>query len=178
MDDPIVCSLENGKMGVEEIEDSVVAVPNVAFMLRGQASRIVANWALRVATLPAFRAMPELALDDVQRHIPDVLDMALTAIATSDPTMDPGPLERATELARAHGRARLLDDFTIGDVLAEFNALRRELWSAIWRAVTSTPESIPFLRELSVRVAETFDAISTAAAEAWVDAHAVGAITS
>ncbi len=176
MEDAVMSLPDNGTLAFDLIDDSVIAVPNIAFLLRTQAARIVANWALRVATLPAFRAMPELALDDVQRHIPDVLDMALTAIATSDPTMDPGPLERATDLARSHGRARLLDDFTIGDVMAEFSALRREIWSAIWRVVTDTPNSIQFLQELSVRVGETFDAISTAAAEAWVDAHGVGAI--
>jgi hypothetical protein len=144
------------------------AVPRVVALAQEQKSRIVANWALRVANMPAFRAMPNLRLEDVQRHIPEVLDGALTAIATSDPSLDPGPLARATELAAAHGRARLQDDFSVGETLAEFHALRREVWSALWRVVESDGESMGLLRELDLRLSETFDAISIAAAEAWV----------
>ncbi|MCC6790995.1 MAG: RsbRD N-terminal domain-containing protein [Thermomicrobiales bacterium] len=149
-------------------------VPRVVAEVRRQKSRIIANWALRVANLPAFRAMPNLALDEVQRHIPLVLDGALTAIATSDQTMDPEPLARASDLASAHGRARLQDEFGIGDVLAEFHALRREVWSALWRVVEGEGESIGLLRELDRRLSETFDAIAVAAAEAWVSSPSTG----
>lgn len=144
------------------------ALPSIIAQIQDQKNRIVANWALRVASMPAFRAMPSLPLDEVQRHIPQVLDGALTAIATSDPTLDPLPLARATELAAAHGRARLLDDFSVGDVLAEFSALRREVWAALWRVVENDREAVSLLRELELRLTETFDAIAIAAAEAWV----------
>lgn len=147
-------------------------VPSVVAQVRRQKSRIIANWALRVANLPAFRAMPNLHLEDVQRHIPEVLDGALTAIATSDPTMDPEPLARATELASAHGRARLRDEFGVGDVLAEFHALRRETRAALWRVVEHDERSFALLHELDQRLSETFDAITISAAEAWVSAPA------
>jgi hypothetical protein len=152
------------------IDSLAPAVPQIAFRLRDQKQRIIANWALRVATLPAFRAMPELPLEVVERHIPELLESALIAIATSDPTMDPAPLERAVELSRAHGRDRLLDDFTVGDVLSEFNALCREVWSALWRVIDRDNESTELLREFALRVGETFDAIRVAAAEAWAEA--------
>ncbi len=160
-----------------KIESCGSALPHIAFKLRDQRSRIIANWALRVATLPAFRAMPGLALHDVQRHIPEVLESALIAISTSDPTMDPGSLERAVELAGAHGRARLLDDFTVGDVLSEFNALSREVWSAFWRVIDLDHELIEIVREFGSRLSETFDAIGIAAAEAWSEAKLAGART-
>jgi hypothetical protein len=162
------------------LADSVVvksaarAVPRVVAEVGRQRSRIIANWALRVANMPAFRAMPNLALEDVQRHIPQLLDGALTAIGTSDQSMDPEPLARATDLASAHGRARLQDEFGVGDLLGEFHALRREVSSALWRVVEGEGESIGLLRELDRRLSETFDAITTAAAEAWVDAAATG----
>lgn len=160
----------DGGAGVDGLvqDEPKRAVPLLVGSLRGQSSRIVRNWALRVATLPAFRAMPNIALEDVQRRIPQILDGALAAIGTSDPTMDPEPLERAAELAAAHGRARLAEDFGIGDVLAEFHALRHETWSALWRAVDSEAEALPLVRGLEARFNETFDALIVAAAEAWV----------
>ena len=152
--------------------DPVAAVARVGALLRAQQGRIAANWALRVATLPAFRAMPDLALGDVQRRIPELLDAALIAISSSDPTVDPRPLEYATKLAAAHGRARLQDDFGIGDVLAEFHALRREVWAVLWRTVELKGVSAEPMRELESRLSETFDALTVAAAEAWAAAPA------
>lgn len=175
MDDWTSLESDNG-----QLSDAVVvgratrAVPRVVAQVRRQKSRIIANWALRVANMPAFRAMPDLRLEEVQRHIPEVLDGALTAIATSDPTVDPEPLARASDLAAAHGRARLQDEFGVGDVLAEFHALRREVWSALWRVVEGDEESIGLLRELDRRLSETFDAITISAAEAWVRAPNTG----
>lgn len=147
------------------------SMPLLVASLREQKSRIVANWALRVATLPAFRAMPKLGLEEVQRHIPQILESALSAIATSDPTMDPGPIERASELAASHGKARLQDDFGIGDVLSEFHALRREVSAALWRVVAPADQPLTALREVDARLSETFDALVIAAAEAWTDAR-------
>jgi hypothetical protein len=161
---------------IGQFSDTVVvgSAPRVVAKVRRQKNRIIANWALRVANMPAFRAMPDLRLEDVQRRIPEVLDGALTAIATSDPTMDPEPLARASEYASAHGRARLEDEFGVGDVLAEFHALRREVWSALWRVVEGDAESMGLLRELDRRLSETFDAITISAAEAWAGAPDTG----
>lgn len=152
-------------------DEATRAVPRIVAQVWEQKSRIIANWALRVANLPAFRAMPDLRLEEVQRHIPEVLDGALTAIATSDPTLDPEPLARATDLASAHGRVRFGDDFGVGDVLAEFHALRREVGSALWRVVDGDGGSPVILREIDTRLSTTFDAIAIAAAEAWADAR-------
>jgi hypothetical protein len=156
------------------VEPAGSPVPLVTFRLRDQKSRIIANWTVRVATLPAFRAMPNIAREDVERRIPDVLESALIAISTSDPTMDPGPLERAIELSAAHGRDRLLDDFGVGDVLSEFNALYLEVWSAFWRVIDTEENPAELLRAFSFRLAETFDAICVAATEAWVEAKLNG----
>ena len=153
------------------IEDAARALPRLVAQVWEQKNRIIANWALRVANLPAFRAMPDLRLDEVQRHIPEVLDGALTAIATSDPKLDPEPLARAADIASAHGRARHFDDFSIGDVLAEFHALRHEIWSALWRVVERDGGSAGVQREIELRLSTTFDTIAIAAAEAWVGAR-------
>jgi hypothetical protein len=141
----------------------------VASLLRGQASRIVANWVLRAANLPAFRAMPNLALDQLEDAIPALLDAALTAIATSDPTMDPEPLARAIELAADHGRTRASEGFGIGVLLAEYQQLRMEVWTALWRISDSEPSLANVPRVLQSRLSSTFDSLAAAAAEAWVE---------
>jgi hypothetical protein len=175
VEDRMLLESNHGAIDDAVVVDGVMrAVPSIVAQVSDQKNRIVANWALRVASMPAFRAMPNLPLEDVQRHIPEVLDGALTAIATSDPTLDPEPLARAAELAAAHGRARLQDDFGVGDVLAEFSALRREVWSALWRVVEGDGEPVALLRELDLRLSETFDAIAISAAEAWVGTPATG----
>lgn len=142
-----------------------------AALLRGQTSRIIANWVLRAANLPAFRAVPNLALDQLQDAIPALLDAALTAIGSSDPTMDPEPLARAVELAEDHGRKRAEEGFGIGVLLSEYQHLRMEVWTAMWRVVAPNlePEMVP--RELQIRVNSTFDSLAAAAAEAWVDSR-------
>jgi hypothetical protein len=138
-------------------------------MLRGQASRIVANWVLRAANLPAFRAMPNLTLDRLQDAIPTLLDASLTAIAYSDPTIDPEPIGQALELAAAHGQTRAEEGFGIGVVLAEYQHLRMEVWSALWRIVDTDPAMASVPRELQTRLSSTFDSLAAAAAEAWVE---------
>lgn len=174
-DDWSLFDVEQGQqVDAVAVKSAMRDVPRVVAEARRQKSRIIANWALRVANMPAFRAMPNLPLDDVQRHIPLVLDGALTAIATSDPTMDPEPLARAAELAGAHGRARLQDEFGVGDVLAEFHALRREVWSALWRVAELDGQSFDLLRELDLRLSATFDSITISAADAWATAPRKG----
>jgi hypothetical protein len=147
------------------------AIASIVSAVGEQRARIIANWALRVATLPAFRALPNLALDEVQRHIPELLDGALAAIAISDPQLDPEPLQRAEQLAAAHGRARLRDGFRVGDLLTEFHALRRETVAAIERVADELMiEPDPFVRVLQQRLRETLDALTVAAANAWAEA--------
>jgi hypothetical protein len=141
----------------------------VAGLLRGQSSRIVANWVLRAANLPAFRAMPNLALNRLQDAIPALLEASLTAIAYSDPTMDPEPLGRALELAEEHGRTRADEGFGIGVLLAEYQHLRMEVWNALWRIVDADPALADVPRELQARLSSTFDSLAAAAAEAWVE---------
>jgi hypothetical protein len=141
----------------------------VAGLLSGQASRIVANWVLRAANLPAFRAMPNLALDRLQDAIPALLEAALSAIAYSDPTMDPEPLGRALDLAADHGQTRADEGFGIGVLLAEYQHLRMEVWNALWRIVDADPTMADVPRELQARLSSTFDSLAAAAAEAWVE---------
>jgi hypothetical protein len=140
-----------------------------AALLRGQASRIVANWVLRAANLPAFRAVPNLALDQLQDAIPALLDAALTAVASSDPTMDPEPLARAIELAEDHGRTRAKEGFSIGVLLTEYQHLRMEVWTALWRVIAPDPATSTIPRELQIRINSIFDNLAAAAAEGWVE---------
>lgn len=136
--------------------------------LQNEQPRIVANWSVRVSTLPAYRADPRIELGDLQRHIPELLGAALDAVAISDSSVDPEPRERAAKLAAAHGSDRGRHAFSIDVVLAEFQALYREVWSAMWRTVERAPGLLSTVRQLESRLSETFDALTIAAAEAWV----------
>ncbi|GIW04390.1 MAG: hypothetical protein KatS3mg059_1010 [Thermomicrobiales bacterium] len=142
--------------------------PRAAALLRDQAARIMANWSLRVANLPAFRAMPDLSLRQLQATIPAILDAALATIATSDPSVDPGALQRALDLAAEHGKNRANEGFAVGDVLAEFQELRVEVWSALWRVIEDDVHLLNALRALQERLSHTFDSLMIAAAESWV----------
>lgn len=153
------------------VADAPSPLARVAALLSRQTHRIVANWVLRVANLPEFRATPNLGLNQLQDGIPALLEAALTAVGTSDPTIDPAPLEWAQELAAAHGRAREAEGFTIGVVLAEYQQLRMEVWAALWRIVDADPTPADVPRELQSRLSSTFDSLAIAAAEAWVDAR-------
>ncbi len=152
-------------------EQATIEAPSpaarAAAMLRDQASRIVANWVLRVANLPAFRALPGLTLSQLQDTIPEILDAALVAIATSDPSVDPEPLQRALDLAVVHGSKRANEGFAIGDVLAEFQQLRTEVWAALWRVLEGDELLSDSLRELQGRLSHTFDSLMIVAAESW-----------
>src|SRR4051812_29828766 len=79
--------------------------------LREQQSRVIANWAVRISTLPVFRATPELALGDLQSGVPALLDAALAAIEVSNSDLDDLPLEQARTIAATHGRQRFADGF-------------------------------------------------------------------
>lgn len=139
-----------------------------AALLRDQAFRIMANWSLRVANLPAFRAVPDLSLHQLQDTIPEILDAALVAIATSDPTVDPESLQRAVDLAAVHGCKRAEEGFAIGDLLAEFQQLRVEVWAALWRVIEGDAQLFDTFRALQERLSHTFDSLMIAAAESWV----------
>ncbi len=139
-----------------------------ATLLRDQAARIMANWALRVANLPAFRARPDLSLSQLQDTIPEILDAALVAMATSDPTVDPESLQRALDLAAMHGRKRAEESFAIGDLLEEYQQLRAEVWAALWRVIEGDAQLFDALRALQERLSHTFDSLMIAAAESWV----------
>ena len=141
-------------------------------LVRGQSSRIVLNWALRVATLPAFRAQPNMGLAELQRSVPEMLTAALNALETPDWGIDPDPLQTATAFAERHGARRADEGFPISLMLEELQQLRIELGSAIHRAADAQPQADRIGRELPERLNLTFDAMINAAATAWTERRA------
>ena len=153
------------------VDPSLSPVARVTRRLGAEAPRIIANWALRVANLPAFRAVPDLGLDRLQDAVPELLADSLTAIATPDPDLDLEPFARAAEAARQHAQTRARDGFGIDVVLAELQQLRAEIAAAAWRIADDEPslESLP--REVLERVYRVTDSVILAAAQAWVGAR-------
>jgi hypothetical protein len=155
------------------VETETPALPPVARILAGlreQQARILANWAVRVSTLPVFRAAPSLGLDELQRDMPELLDAALAAVEVSERDVDDRPLERARAVAAVHGLDRRRGGFSIALVLEEIHALRQEVWAALWRMMERAPSLLGALRDVERRISETFDSLSIAAAEAWANA--------
>src|SRR3954447_13592479 len=103
--------------------DLIAAVPEpaarVSQEIREQSSRILANWSLRVTTIPEFRATPDVNLAQLQEGIPELLDAAIASIAASDPALDPAMQERADDLATTHGQRRAHDGYSIGVLISE-----------------------------------------------------------
>ncbi len=153
-----------------ELAPRVTPVARIIAGLREQQTRVIANWAVRVSTLPVFRASPGLGLDDIQRDIPALLDAALAAVEVGDHAVDDLPLEQASTLAARHAAARHAHGFGLPVVLAEMHALRQETWSALWRMMERAPNLLGSLREVERRLSETFDSLAIAAAEGWSSA--------
>lgn len=153
------------------IDASLPPVARVTRRLNAEAPRIIANWALRVANLPAFRAVPDLGLAQLQDAVPDLLAASLTAIATPDPDLDLEPDARAEEAARHHARTRAGAGFGIDVVLAELQQLRAEITAAAWRIADDDPTLTTLPREIQDRVYRTTDGVMLAAAAAWVAAQ-------
>ena len=145
------------------------SVGQVIDQLQADSSRMIANWVLRVANMPAFRAWPDLSLVELQESIPALLNATLIAMRSPDPSRDPEPETRAIEVAERHGQARAGDAFPIGVLLAEFQAIGAELRLAILRISNGDPEMVEVARELEGRLTRTLDVATIAAAEGWVD---------
>jgi hypothetical protein len=137
--------------------------------LKEQSSRILANWVVRTANLPEFRATPGIELRRLEDRVPAVLDAVFTALASSGRSVDPVLIGEATRLAREHGQARAAEQFEAGVVLAEYQQLRDEVWRALWRLVDAEPQLSAAPRRLQARLDLLFDSLSIHAIEGWVD---------
>lgn len=138
--------------------------------MRADGSRIITNWALRVANLPAFRAIPDLSLTRLQEGMPSLLTTLLAALAIADPDVDPEPLAAAATEATEHGRIRAVEGFPIGVLLAEFHHLRAEVEAAVLRIVEDDPAVTSALAEMQSRLTSTFGTLAVATAEGWAAA--------
>jgi hypothetical protein len=170
-------SFANEELPLSEAE-IIAALPEpaarVSQEIQEQSSRILANWSLRVSTIPEFRATPDINLAQLQEGMPELLDAAIAAIAASDPTLDPAIQARTDDLATAHGQRRATDGFSIGVLIAELQQLHAELWAAILRVVETDPALSEVPATMQDRLARTFDPLIVEAAEAWVATRGIG----
>lgn len=169
MEDTRAGDVEFLEIASVEMGDPASQIGNVITFLRDDSDRIVANWVIRVANMPAFRAWPELGLDELKDTIPDLIDATLTIVSVDDPERDPEALARVVEIAAEHGRERARNGFPIGAVVAEYQALREELHIVLHRIADEDLAWREGSRELERRVNHVIDAGLIDAAEAWVD---------
>jgi hypothetical protein len=136
-----------------------------AGLLREESNRILTNWSMRIATLPVFRALPELALDDLQRGIPELLEAILQAVSISPYEYDREPMEMASQVAAIHGADRA-SSFPIDVALSEVQTLQHEVRNGIWRRAEGTPDSV--VQELDDRLNEVFEQVERSLVSGWV----------
>ena len=150
---------------------------SVASALRDASPRILDNWAIRVSTMPLFRAIPDLTLADLRQRMPEVLDAALLAVTSSAFAVDLMPLDDAIARGEEHGRSRSAVA-SLDVVLAEFHALRREIRNQLWRVADALVRDYErreqIIRDLDDRLTTVLDGIEQAAAVAWVEACDAG----
>lgn len=142
-----------------------VSTIRLAGLIRDDSARILANWSMRIATLPVFRALPDLALDELQQDMPELLDAILMAVSVSPYELDEAPIEDAARKAAAHG-AKRAGSFPIDVVLSEIQMLQREVRNALWRFSNGT--AVANVHELDERLNEVFDVAARSGAAAWV----------
>ncbi len=155
----------DGIVPVADISSAVTTI-RLAGLIREDSARILANWSMRVATLPVVRALPDLALDKLQEDMPELLDAILLAVSVSPYELDQAPIDDAARKAAGHGTKRA-GVFAIDIVLSEIQALQREVRNSIWRNGPEFP--VPVVHELDERLNEMFELAERAIAAAYVE---------
>jgi len=147
-------------------EPQITGEARLAAALSEDCARILINWSMRLATLPVVRAQPELALDDLQQEMPELLDAVLHTVTLAPFEIEGAPLDTASTLARSHGANRSVI-FPIDAVLAEIQMLHREVRNAMWRHVEGlSPEAV---HEVTEHLSDVFDRIAQDAAAGWLE---------
>jgi len=154
----------DGIVPVANLPESITTI-RLAHSVREESARILANWSMRVATMPVFRAVPEIALDELQQDIPQLLGSILEAVSVSPYELDSAPLDEAAMAAEAHGRIRA-SAIPVDALMAEFQALQREVRNALWRI--SPNVAVGLVHELDERLNEVFETAERSAVMAWV----------
>ena len=149
---------------IGDISTTVTPI-RLAGLIRDDSVRILANWSLKIATLPIFRALPDLALGELQEDMPDLLDAVLKAVSVSPHELDPAPMEVVAQQADAHGVKRA-DTFPVDVVLSEIQVLQREVRNAIWRNADDIP--VQDVHEFDERLNDIFEIAERSVVAAWV----------
>lgn len=155
----------DGIVPVADISSAVTTI-KLAGLIRDDSARILANWSMRVATLPVVRALPDLALDKLQEDMPELLDAILQAVSVSPYELDQAPIDDAAQKAAGHGFKRA-GVFSIDIVMSEIQALQREVRNSIWRNAADFP--VPLVHELDERLNEMFELAERTIAAAYVE---------
>lgn len=161
----------DAKGAAELVQTARARRPSVGSLgpgLRAERDRILANWGVRVASQPTFRAAPEIGLAVVNGAMPALLDETLAAILRGDPARNPVALERAGALAASHGETRQRAGFSLECLLLDYHHLRQEVWSALWRLVDANPALRDAVRSVQPRLETAIDRLSARAAESWL----------
>jgi hypothetical protein len=157
----------DGNLPVGDVPANVSAI-RLAGLVRDDSARILANWSMRISMLPAFRAVPELALAELQEDMPELLDAIMVAVNRFPYEFGPEPMEAVATKAAAHGAIRA-ETFTVDVVLAEMHVLQREVRNSVWRNAGEFPASV--LHEFDDRLNEVFEMAEQSIVAAWVERH-------
>ena len=91
----------------------------LAALVRSERGNLLSNWRRQVRALPSARHLDTPTLND---HIPRLLDELAAALDSGSTRTIPEELQDSS--AEIHGLQRLIDEFDIEEVVAEYNILR------------------------------------------------------
>jgi len=92
----------------------------MAALIRQQRDTILSSWRRQVRQVPSARNLDTPTLND---HIPQLLDELADALAPESDRTSPEALAKGT--SPVHGLMRFREGYDIGEVVAEYNILRR-----------------------------------------------------
>jgi two-component system, OmpR family, phosphate regulon sensor histidine kinase PhoR len=92
----------------------------MAALIRQQRDAVLSSWRQQVKQLPSARNLDTPTLND---HIPQLLDELADALAPRSDRTSPEALAKGT--SPVHGLMRFREGYDIGEVVAEYNILRR-----------------------------------------------------
>jgi signal transduction histidine kinase len=142
------------------------AVHRLSMFIRGNIEPILAEWEAFARTLPRGETMDITALrdhaGDMLRVIADDLDRPQTAQEQADKALGESDAEagQVATAAQQHGAGRAESGFTVGQMVAEFRALRASvmrLWSKEYdeTAATDLRDMIRFNEAIDQAIAES-----------------------
>src|SRR5690348_15605937 len=103
------------------------AMPEVASALRAVEEEVLAHW--RANVLQTLPAADELTMQQLEDHLPMLIDKIAAALEASEPH----PTNELIAISPVHGETRFHQNFNLNELLIEYHLLRRVMLEHVTR---------------------------------------------